>query len=68
MMSQPRKQTIAIYVLPDTSRSKGNQTMKFGQLMTWHEKYFSWKSDSQNVVGKFFPDPFLSKLSISLDQ
>ena len=34
MMSQPRKQTIAIYRLPDTSRSKGNQTMKFGQLMT----------------------------------
>ena len=33
-MSQPRKQTIAIYRLPDTSRSKDNQTMKFGQLMT----------------------------------
>ena len=32
-MSQPRKQTIAIYRLPDTSRSKGNQTMKFGQLI-----------------------------------
>ena len=32
MTSQPRKQTITILVLPNISKSKGNQTMKFGHL------------------------------------
>ena len=35
MTSQPEKQTIAIHILPDISRSKGNQTMKFGQLIEY---------------------------------
>ena len=30
MTSQPVKQTIAINILPNISRGKGNQTMKFG--------------------------------------
>ena len=34
-MSQPGKQTIAIYILPDISRSKANQTMKFGYLIEY---------------------------------
>ena len=29
----PGKQTIAIHILPNISRRKGNQTMKFGQLI-----------------------------------
>ena len=29
-MSKPRKQTTAVYISPNFSRSKGNQTMKFG--------------------------------------
>ena len=33
MTSQPGKQTIAIHILPNISRSKDNQTMKFGQLV-----------------------------------
>ena len=33
MTSQPGKQTIAIHVLPNISISKGNQRMKFGQLI-----------------------------------
>ena len=31
MTSQPGKQTIIIHILPNISRSKDNQTMKFGQ-------------------------------------
>ena len=31
--SQPDKQTIVIHILPNISRSKGNQTMEFGQLI-----------------------------------
>ena len=33
IMSQPGKQTIAIDILPNMSRSKGNQTMKSDQLI-----------------------------------
>ena len=31
MISQPGEQTSAIQILPNISRGKGNQTMKFGQ-------------------------------------
>ena len=33
MTSQSGKQIIAIYILPNISRNKGNQTTKFGQLI-----------------------------------
>ena len=35
MTLQPGKQTIAIHILPDISRSKGNQAMKLGQLIEY---------------------------------
>ena len=35
MMSQPGLQTIAIQILSNISQSKGNQTMKFGQLIEY---------------------------------
>ena len=33
MTSEPRKQTIAIHILPDISGINRNQTMKFGHLI-----------------------------------
>ena len=33
MTSQPGQQTIAIHILPNISRSKDNQAMKFGQVI-----------------------------------
>ena len=33
MTSQPGSQTIAIHILPNISRSNGNQTMNHGQLV-----------------------------------
>ena len=33
MTSQPDKQTIRVNILTDISQSKGNRTMKFGQLI-----------------------------------
>ena len=33
MTSQLGEQLFAIHILPNVSRSKGNQTMKFGQLI-----------------------------------
>ena len=38
MTSQPSLQTIAIHVLPNISQSKGNQTIKFGQLIEFNLK------------------------------
>ena len=49
MKSQTRQQIIQIHILPNISRRKDNQTMKFGQLTEfnlqnnflekWHAKY-----------------------------
>ena len=36
MASQHGKQTIAIHILSNTSRSKGNQKMKFAQLIEYN--------------------------------
>ena len=36
MTSQPGKQTIAIHILPKISRIKGNQIVKFGQLIEYN--------------------------------
>ena len=35
MTSQPGKQRIKIHILLNTSRVKGNYTMKFGQLIEY---------------------------------
>ena len=70
MTSQPGQQTIALNILPNISESRGNQTMKFHQLIefnmriTFVEKSYS-KNGEENI-----PRPFSenSKFSISLDQ
>ena len=36
MTSQPGKRTIPIHKLPSNSRMKGNQAMKFGQLIEYN--------------------------------
>ena len=36
MMSQTRKQTITVHILTNISRNKGNQIMKFGQLIEYN--------------------------------
>ena len=38
MTSQPGLQTIAIHILPNISDSKGEQTMKFGQLLEYNKR------------------------------
>ena len=48
MTLQPGKQTIVIHILPNISKSKDNQTMKFGQLIE-HNMWniFLEKSDTK---------------------
>ena len=59
VLSQPEKQTITILILPDILRSKGNQTMKFGQLIEYEMRNTFLRYHGQNVVEKVVPDPFL---------
>ena len=58
MMTQPGKQTIAIHILLNT-RSKDNQTMKFGQLIEYDMREIF-------LVPRRFSKK--SKMSIFLDQ
>ena len=38
LTSQPGWQTITVHILPNISRSKGNQTLKFGQLIEYNNR------------------------------
>ena len=38
MTSQPGQQTISRYIFPNISETKGNQTMKFGQLIEYSNR------------------------------
>ena len=70
MTSRPGQQTILTHILPNNSRSKGNQTMKVGQLIEFNtrniflEKSFT-KCDGE-TSSRIFSEKL--KLSISLDQ
>ena len=70
MTSQPRKPTIVTHILPNTSKSKGNHTMKFGQLIKCNIRNIFLEKPYTKRVGKTSPRPFSEKfkLSLSLDQ
>ena len=66
MTSQPGTQVIAVHILPKISRSKGNQTMQYGQLTECNMRNIFLENHSQNVMEKLFQDPFLKNQIISL--
>ena len=70
MTSQPGQQTIAMHILPNISRSKGNQTMKFGPLIEYNLTNIFVEKSYTKCAGETIPRPVSkkSKLSISLDQ
>ena len=70
MTSQTGKQTIAIHILPNTSRNEGNQVMKFGQLTDCNMRNNFLERSYAKHGGETIPRPFSkkSKLRISLDQ
>ena len=59
MKSQTGKQKTAIHILPNILRNKGNQTMKFGQLIEYNMRNIFLEKLCTNVVEKLVPDPFL---------
>ena len=70
MTSKPGKQTTAILILPNISRSKYDQTMKFGQLIEYNMRNIFAEKSYTKGGGEAVPTPFFqkSKLSRSLDQ
>ena len=52
MTSEVGQQTITLHILPNISRSKGIQAIKFGQLFEYKVKYFS--SEMMQKIVLFF--------------
>ena len=66
MISQPGRQIITIHTLPNISKSKDNQTMKFGQLIEYHlRNIFLQKSNRLSV---FFQDHAVHSKSSNTQQ
>ena len=59
MTSQPGYQRIATHILLNIPGIKGNQTMKFGQLIKHPKRNFFFKNHAENEAGKLVPDSFL---------
>ena len=70
MTSQAGKQIVVIHILPNISRSKGNQKMKFGQLIECNMRNIFLEKSFAKCGGETSPRLFSEKLklSISLDQ
>ena len=64
MTSQPRKQIIAIHILPNISRIKGNQTMKFGQLIEYDMRNSFLEKSYAKCGGETISRPFSKKTKI----
>ena len=70
MTLQLGKKTITIQLFPNISRCKGNQTMKFDQLIDCNMRNIFLEKSHAKCGGETTHRPFpkKSKLSISLDQ
>ena len=57
--SKPGFQTIAIHILANISQSKGNQTIKFGQLIKYNKRKIFLQNYVENEAERLVPDLFL---------
>ena len=64
MTSQPGKRTITIRMLPYISRSKDNQTVKFGQLIEYNTRKIFHEKSYPKCDGETSPKPFSKKNKI----
>ena len=55
MTLKPVKQTIATHILPNISRSKGSQTMKFGQLIEYNMRNIYLEKSYTKYGGETIP-------------
>ena len=70
MTSQPGYQANVIHILSNISRNKGNQALKFGQLIEYNMRNIIFEKSYTKYGGETSPRPFsgILKLSISLDK
>ena len=70
MTPRPGKKAIAIQILPNISRSKGNQRMKLGQLKECNTINTFVEKSKTKCGGQTIPRPFPKKpkLILFLDQ
>ena len=61
-------QTIVIHILPNTSRSKGNQTMEFGQLIESNMRNIFLEKSYTKYGGETTPGPFFEKLKLRISR
>ena len=66
MTSQPGEQTTVTHILPNISRSKGNQTMKFGQLIECNTKIIFIEKSFAKCDAETSPRTFSEKLKLSI--
>ena len=57
MTSQNGSQVTTVHLLPNMSQSKGNETMKFSQLIDKNRNIF--KNHKKSDSGRLVPDLFL---------
>ena len=66
MTSQPGAQTIAIHILPNISRSKGSQAMKFVQLIDYDTRNIFLEKSYRKCIEETIPRPFSKKLKLRI--
>ena len=66
--SQLAKQTIAIHILSNISRSNSNQTMKFGQIIECNMRNIFLEKLCTKCGGETSSRPFSEKLKLSISQ
>ena len=59
MTSQPGQQILTINILPNISRSKGNQKMKLGQLIEFNTRNIFLRKACIKCGGETIPHPFI---------
>ena len=59
MTSSTGKQIIAMQTLPNTSKSKYNQTISFSQLIEYNTKNIFLQKSHTNIVEELVQVPFL---------
>ena len=66
MTSHSGKQTVAMHTLPNISRSKNNQTMKFGLLIENNMRHIFLEKSYTKWGGKTIPRSISKKTKLSV--
>ena len=61
-------QTIVIHILPNILRSKGNQTIKFDQLIECNMRNIFLEKSYTKCGGETSPRPLSEKLKLNISQ